>query len=196
MTAIFSLIASIITIYTILCFIDIIMTWFPGAKYTKFGRMLSRITDPYLRIFSKLRWTHVGYVDFSPIISLGILSLLSTIFGSVASSGRLYLGRAIAEIFRSVWGLCSSLLGFLFVLMLIRFIVILLKNNPYDYNSIWGQLDNFLRPLAEKMAKPFYKNPNSYKYCLLTALIFLIVVILLGNILCGVLINLCQMIPF
>ncbi|MCQ2574277.1 MAG: YggT family protein [Treponema sp.] len=196
MATIFSIIASFITVYTILCFINIILTWFPGAKYTRFGQGLSKITDPYLRIFSKLRWTHVGYVDFSPIISLGLLSLLSTIFGSIASTGRLYFGRAIAEIFRSIWGLCSSLLGFLFLLMLIRFIVILLKNNPYDYNSIWGQLDNFLRPLAEKMAKPFYKNQNSYKYCLLTALIFLIVVILLGNILCSIIINLCNSIPF
>lgn len=196
MASIFSLIATLITLYTILCFIDIIMTWFPGAKYTRFGQGLSKITDPYLRIFSKLRWTHVGYVDFSPIISLGILSLLSTIFGSVASSGKLHLGAALAEIFRSIWGLCSSLLGFLLVLMLIRFIVILIKNNTYDYNSIWGQLDNFLRPLAEKIAKPFYKNPNNYKFCLLTALAFILIVIFLGNILCSVIMNLCLSIPF
>jgi len=196
MTTIFSLIASLITVYTILCFIEIILTWFPGAKYTKFGQTLSKITEPYLRIFSKLRWTHVGYVDFSPILSLGLLSLLSTIFGSMASNGRLYLNRALAEIFRSIWGLCSSLLGFLFLLLLIRFIVILIKNNTYDYNSIWGQLDNFLRPLAEKIAKPFYKNQSNYKYCLLTALLFILVVILLGNVLCGVIINLCHMIPF
>lgn len=196
MTTIFSLLAAVLTIYTILCFIEIILSWVPGAKFTKGGQFLGKITEPYLRIFSKLRWTHVGYVDFSPILSLGLLSLLSTIFGSISSRGRFDLGLALGEIIRSIWGLCSSLIGFLFLLMLIRFIVLLIKNNTYDYNSVWGQLDNFLRPLAEKISKPFYKNSGNYKYVLMTTVIFLLAVLIVGNVLSAVLINLCHMIPF
>lgn len=196
MTTIFSLIAAAIVIYTILCFIDIIMTWIPGAKYTKFGQTIAKITEPYLRVFSKWKWTHVGYIDFSPIISLGILSLASSIFGSMASNGRFLFGNALGEIIRQIWGLCSSLLTFLLILILVRFIVILIKKNQYDYNSMWAQLDNFLRPLAQKIAKPFYKNQNNYQNCLLASLLILIAVLFLGNILTGILVHLCRSIPF
>ncbi len=195
MTTIFSLIAAALIIYTILCFVDIILTWIPGAKYTKFGQFISRITEPYLRIFSRLRWTHVGYVDFSPIISLGILSLASSIFGSIASNGRLSLGYALAQVVNQIWGICSSLIGLIFILVLIRFIVVLVKNNENDPYSVWGQLDNFLRPVCQVIAKPFYKNPNSYKYCLLTALIVLAVISILGGILCNFLMKLLISMP-
>lgn len=196
MTTIFSLIAAAITVYTILCFINIILTWIPGAKYTKFGQVISRITEPYLRIFSRFKWTHIGYVDFSPIISLGLLSLASSIFGAIASNGRFLLGRALGEIVRQIWGLCSSLLGLLFIIILIRFIVILVKNNENTYDTMWVQLDNFLRPIAQAVSKPFYKNSNSYKGCLITALIVIAVVYILGQILCSVLFGLFCSIPF
>ena len=196
MSLIFSLLATVVTIYTLLCFIDIILSWFPGAKFTKFGKIISSITEPYLRVFSKWKWTHVGYIDFSPIISLGILSLCSSIFGAIGSSGKIIFGRALAEIISQIWGLCSSLLGFLFLLMLVRFIVMLIKKNQYDYNSMWGQLDNFLRPLTERISKPFYKNQGNYKNCLLAATVVLIAVIFLGNIFSKILCNLCLSIPF
>lgn len=195
MTSIFSIIAAALIIYTILCFIDIIMSWIPGAKYTKFGQFIAGITEPYLRIFSRLSWTHVGYVDFSPIISLGILSLASSIFGSIASNGRFSLGNALAQVVNQVWGICSSLIGLIFILVLIRFIVVLVKNNENDPYSAWGQLDNFLRPLCQAIAKPFYKNTNSYKYCLLTSLIVLAVISIVGGIFCGIIMKLLLSIP-
>lgn len=196
MTTVFSLLAAVITIYTILCFIEIIMSWIPGAKFTKFGQTISKITEPYLHVFSRLKWTHVGYVDFSPIISLGILSLASSIFGSVAARGRFLLGNALGEIVRQIWGLCSSLIGLLFILMLIRFIVLLVKKNENTYDTMWYQLDSFLRPIVQAISKPFYRNQNSYKGTLLTTLIVIALVYVLGNILCAVLVGLFNTIPF
>lgn len=196
MTTVFSLLAAAFTIYTILCFIEIILSWIPGAKFTKFGQFISKITEPYLHLFSRLKWTHVGYVDFSPIISLGLLSLASSIFGSVAARGRFMLGVALGEIVRQIWGLCSSLIGLLFILMLIRFIVLLVKNNENTYDSMWYQLDSFLRPIVQAISKPFYRNQNSYKGTLLTTLIVIALVYVLGNILCSVLVGLFNTIPF
>lgn len=196
MTTIFSLIASAIVIYTILCFIDIIMTWIPGAKYTKFGRAMARITEPYLRIFSRWRWTHVGNIDFSPILSLGLLSLASSIFSSIASNGRFSLGVALAQVVNSIWGLCSSIITFIFILLLVRYIVVLIKHNENDYNTAWGQLDSFLRPLAQTIAKPFYKNSGNYSNCLLCALIFTLVINFFGSIVINIIMKLLMSLPF
>lgn len=196
MTTVFSLLAAVITIFTILCLIEVILSWVPGAKFTRGGQIISQITEPYLGLFRKIKWARVGFVDFSPILALAILSLLSSIFGSIAVNGTFSVGAAIGHIIKSIWDLCFSVLGFVFLLIIIRFIVILIKNNETDYYSVWGQLDNFLRPIVQALSKPFYKNTNSYKFSLLTAIIFLIVAGVLGNILVNILTDLCYKIPF
>ena len=55
MHAVLSILSGLIVIYTVLCLISIFMTWIPGAKFTKFGKVISSITDPYLNFFSKRR---------------------------------------------------------------------------------------------------------------------------------------------
>ena len=53
MSVILSLLSAVLTVYTVLCFINIIMSWLPGVKFTAFGKFISSVTDPYLTFFSK-----------------------------------------------------------------------------------------------------------------------------------------------
>ena len=184
------------TIYTLLCFLEIILSWFPGAKFTKFGRFISSITDPYLNLFRGIRWLRVGYLDFSPILALGILSLVSSVLGSIMVSGRFYVGASIGQIINLVWSLCSSLLGFLLLLIIVRFVVYLVQKGPAPYGSMWNQLDGFLGNIVSKVSSPFYKNQNDYKMQLLVSGLVILATIFVGNVLFGILIKLCASLPF
>ena len=193
---ILGILSAIINIYTILCVISIILTWFPGAKFTAFGKFLSSICDPYLNLFSKSGKLRIGNIDFSPILAIGILSLLTTILSRITLTGRIFCGGILAAIVSLFWNLGSSLLGILTLIILVRWIVLLVKKGYTPYDSGWNNVDAMLQKPVYKISSTFSKNPVSYKTALLISWITLAVILLLGAILSGILIHLCNMLPF
>ena len=195
-STILGIISAIINIYTILCVISIILTWFPGAKFTAFGKFLSSICDPYLNLFSKSGKLRIGNIDFSPILAIGILSLLTTILSRITLTGRIFFGGILAAIVSLFWNLGSSLLGILTLIILVRWIVLLVKKGYTPYDSGWNNVDAMLQKPVYKISSTFSKNPVSYQTALLISWITLAVILLLGAILSGILIHLCNMLPF
>lgn len=195
-STILGILSAIINIYTILCVISIILTWFPGAKFTAFGKFLSSICDPYLNVFSKSGKLRIGNIDFSPILAIGILSLLTTILSRITLTGRIFFGGILAAIVSLFWNLGSSLLGILTLIILVRWIVLLVKKGYTPYDSGWNNVDAMLQKPVYKISSTFSKNPVSYKTALLISWITLAVILLLGAILSGILIHLCNMLPF
>ena len=49
-----ALISQIISIYSILCFARILLSWIPSLSYSKVTQFLAKICDPYLNLFRKL----------------------------------------------------------------------------------------------------------------------------------------------
>ncbi len=195
--SILSLLSAVVVVYTILCFIDIIMSWIPGAKFTQFGKFISRICDPYLNLFSKSGWLRIGNIDFSPIISIGLLSLLSSILSGITATGRIYFGGILATIVSMIWNVCSSLLVLLFLLVLIRWIVLLANHGQTAYGSAWNQVDMLINKFSYKIAGTFSKKPISYQNTLLITWITFLVLLIAGNILFNIfLVDLCYRIPF
>ena len=195
-STILGILSAIINIYTILCVISIILTWFPGAKFTAFGKFLSSICDPYLNLFSKSGKLRIGNIDFSPILAIGILSLLTTILSRITLTGRIFVGGLLAAIVSLFWNLGSSLLGILTIIILVRWIVLLVKKGYTPYDSGWNNVDAMLQKPVYKISSTFSKNPVSYQTALLISWITLAVILLLGAILSGILIHLCNMLPF
>ena len=102
MKAIFFSLALITVAYTIFCFINIILSWIPGAKFTGFVKFVTAITDPYLNLFRKISWRHTNSLDFSPILSIGLLSLLSSVFSTIVRTDEgTVFGPALSSIFQS-----------------------------------------------------------------------------------------------
>lgn len=193
---ILSILSAFIVVYTILCFIDIIMSWIPGAKFTSVGKLISKFCDPYLNFFSRTGWLRIGNIDFSPIISIGLLSLISSILSGINSTGRIYLGGILATIIGMIWNVCSSLLTVLFLLVLIRWIVLMANHGQTSYDSGWNQVDLLLNKFSYKIAGTFVKKPINYQTTLLITWITFLVIMVLGNILFNVLlVNLCYRIP-
>lgn len=196
MGIVLSILSGLVVLYTVLCLISIFMTWIPGAKFTKFGKVISAITDPYLNLFSKRGWFRVGNIDFSPILAIGILSILSSIIGGIATSGRIHFGGILAMILGMIWSLISTLLGIFILLILIRWIVLLVNKGQVSTNSAWYQVDLMLQKFVYKIGNTFFRNNLTYQKALLVSWISLGIIWLIARVLFGILINLCNNIPF
>lgn len=196
MGIVLSILSGLVVLYTVLCLISIFMTWIPGAKFTKFGKVISAITDPYLNLFSKRGWFRVGNIDFSPILAIGILSILSSIIGGIATSGRIHFGGILAMILGMILSLISTLLGIFILLILIRWIVLLINKGQVSTNSAWYQVDLMLQKFVYKIGNTFFRNNLTYQKALLVSWISLGIIWLIARVLFGILINLCNNIPF
>lgn len=173
----------LINVYLFLCFIKILLSWVPSAAYSSFGRMLSSICDPYLNWFRRFRFTRIGMVDFSPVLSLGILSIAAQLITSLLTTGTI-----------SFWGLCVSIIelvwsfiGFMLNLLII-FLIIRLGYDLFGSSSsspFWYNLDRFLSPVIAKVTGFFPQKPLQYR----TRLILTILIILLLRIALGLLVG-------
>lgn len=196
MRTVLSILSAVIIIYTILCLISIFMTWIPGAKFTKFGRFISSITDPYLSIFSRKGWLRFGNIDFSPILALALLSLLSSILGGITTTGMLSLSNILVLVINMIWSVASSLITIIFLLILIRWIVLLVNKGQVSVNSAWYQVDMMLQKFVYKIGNTFFKTNLTYQKALLVSWISIAIIWFVLQLLTGFLISLCKTIPF
>lgn len=193
---ILSILAGVLSLYTLLCFIYILMSWFPGAKFTKFGHFMTVICEPYMGLFTKMSFLRIGNIDFSPIVSLGVLSLVSAILAGIQHTGRIFLGGILGTILSSLWGIASSIVGIFTLLLFIRWIVLLINKGRTSYESGWNQIDMLLNKISYKVAGTFSKKVMSYQQSLLISWIAFLVILGAGHFLIAILVNLCYRMPF
>ena len=193
---ILSILAGVLSLYTLLCFIYILMSWFPGAKFTKFGHFMTSICEPYMGLFKKWAFLRIGNFDFSPIVSLGILSLASAILAGIQRTGTIFFGGILGTILNSLWGIASSIIGIFTLLIFIRWIVLLINKGRTSYESGWNQVDMILNKMSYKIAGTFSKRSMSYQTSLLLSWIILLVALGIGHFLILILVSLCYKLPF
>lgn len=173
MSQIFNTLATIVYLYSILCIIRIILTWIPSVKYNKVIQILYQATDPFLNIFRGLRFLTFRNIDFSPLVALACLNLVSSVFKDIATTKHVYLGRILSIIITMAWSIVSSVLLILIVIMIIRLIMLLLNKSQ---NQIWYSLDQTLQPITRFIGNLFFKNKTvSSKKLLIVSLITMIV---------------------
>lgn len=76
-------IATFLSIYSILLFIRILLSWFPNVDWSSppFAA-LSQITDPYLNIFRSLI-PPIGGIDLSAILAIILLQVAQSLVASL-----------------------------------------------------------------------------------------------------------------
>lgn len=193
---ILSIITTVIFIYSLLCLFYILMSWIPGLKFTKFGHLITAICEPYMNLFRNLSFLRIGNIDFSPIISLGILSLFSTILGGIVSTGYISFSNILISILKAVWEIISYILLLFTLLTFIRWIFLVFNKGRTSYESGWNQIDMILNKMSYKVAGTFYKKAMSYQTSLLITWITFLLIKVLGKILVGYLLLLISQIPF
>ncbi|MCR5606395.1 MAG: YggT family protein [Treponema sp.] len=187
-----------ISIYTMLCFIRIILSWFPGALYTGFGRFISSICDPYINLFRAIPFLRLGMIDFTPTLAILVLMGLSMIVGQISITGKLTVASILIFLFSHViWSLISAILGFVIFIFVIRLIILFIykKNGNYP-GSIWDSIDRAISPFIFRISGTFIRKPTSFKTSLIISIIALVIMYFGIEMLISLIINLLKFIPF
>ena len=118
----FRILSSAVNIYMMVIIFRIILTWFPGNQNSRVFEVLSRLTDPYLNWFRQFSFFRIGFLDLSPIAAMAVLSLINRVLISLSFYGTISFGIILAIMLQAIWGVLSFIIGFLFVILLIRLI--------------------------------------------------------------------------
>lgn len=86
-TALFATaLANFLSIYLILIFIRILLSWFPNVNWSNpFFSILSQLTDPYLNIFRSII-PPLGGLDLSPILGIILLQVVTSVLQSFSGT--------------------------------------------------------------------------------------------------------------
>ncbi|MBR4321060.1 YggT family protein [Treponema sp.] len=194
---IFSILASVVSIYTLLCFVRVMLSWFPGAEYSRFGQVLCQMCDPYLNVFRRFRFLRFSSFDFTPAIALCVLMAAQAFFTSLATGAGFRLSTILAMLVMLVGNIFTSLLGFLAVIVLVRLIVYLIAGDGQGSYTIWTAVDRAISPIIFRIAGLIFRNQSiSFVKALVVSFITLVVFSVLISYAIRVLGTLISMIPF
>ncbi|WP_319478053.1 YggT family protein [Marispirochaeta aestuarii] len=173
-------ISGALSVYMILIFIRVLMTWFQGANYGRAMEILRSVTDPYLYWFRRFPFLRAGSMDFSPLAALIVLVIILNITNRLALTGSISLGIVLAIIVGSIWGAVGWVLTFFFILVLIRFITLLFRASMVS--PFIQTLDIIIAPILRYFSRVILRGQNvTYQTGLALSGAILLLTRLLGN---------------
>ena len=149
MRMIFGFLTTLLSIYSVLIIIRIILTWFSHTQYSKPVQVLSRITDPYLDWWRNSINLRAGVLDLSPIVAMAALSVLQTICSTIASRGKMSMGILFIVLLSAIWSVLSFIIGFCILVLVLRLIAFMGNNNMYS--GFWRIIDTISKPLMYRI---------------------------------------------
>ena len=181
MAAIMRIISTILSVYMLIIFIRIMLTWIqPMGGVERVNSFLRRITDPYLNLFRGVKFLSAGRFDFSPVLAILVLVVLQNIALRLAAFGRISLGIVLALIVQAAWS-GISFLAFLFIgIMVIRLVGYFISRGRTG--TFLQTLDTFIQPLifrVQRILKP--SRPLQYPTLLGITTVALLVLTLVAR---------------
>ena len=173
-------VSTLISIYMLIIFVRIVLSWFSGGYYGRVMDWLRAITDPYLNIFRGSRWTQIGRMDFSPVVAIIALGILSNLASRIAFAGTITFGIVVAMTLQAL----ASAISFFIILFLVLAGIRLISTffNVDMTGRFWYALDEILRPLTARLTDRIARGREmSYKQELMIFGVILIAVLILGN---------------
>ena len=192
MQAVFSILAAVTGIYSIIILIRIVLSWFSMPAAEKPVEFINKITDPYLDFWRRFTSIRIGNLDFSVVIAVAVLSFLQSVFRMLSVTGTITFGNLLSIIIISLWSIVSFIAGFLLIILILRMIAYLTSRDIYS--PFWSTIDSISKPVLYRFNRIFYGNKtgNYLKGMILSCLILLaviiggrIIIILLVNLLSG-----------
>jgi YggT family protein len=195
MEVILRVISSVLSVYMLLLFIRILLTWFSGASLGRPQELLVRVTDPYLNIFRRISFLRTTRVDFSPIAAVISLVIVTNIVNTLRAYGHITIGIILALIVSALWSAVFFILGFFMILTGVRFISIL--SGRTSFNPFWQTIDMLVNPTLAFIQRVVFRGRQfSYRTGLALGVIVLGLTAVLGRLLVNVLTGLLQRLPF
>ena len=155
---VFRLLSAVTSLYMLLIIFRVLLSWFQGRMNGKGVEIIIKLTDPYMNKFRNISWLRFGFLDFSPVVAIALLGLVSQIFTSLAATGHLTIGLILAYIIRSAWGFISFFMDALIVLMVFRLITVVFFSG-WSHQFLF-QLDNLLYKVVSRILG-FFTDKNT-----------------------------------
>jgi YggT family protein len=180
--------------YLFLLSLRIILGWFAPQSLGRVWDLLAAATDPYLKLFARVRFLRGSLFDFSPIAAILALVVALDLVNQLLYYGRITLGFFLASVLSAAW----SGARFLILLFLI---VGVLRTIPLVFRTAAGSnllkvVDMIIAPIVAWVMRLFRLGQRSTPtQRLLLTLGLLFAAWLLGEILVRQIVTLFQMLP-
>jgi YggT family protein len=139
--------------YLFILSMRIVLGWFAPQSFGGAWKVLTAATDPYLGVFSRIRFLRGNLFDFSPIAALLALVVALDLVYQLINYGRITLGIFLASILSAAWVGVSFLLLFFLIVGLVRTIPIAFRNTPGS--GLWKAVDTVMQPIVAWVTKVF-----------------------------------------
>ena len=140
----------IFAVYMILIFIRVLLAWVRPNMFNPIVQFVYKITDPYLRIFARIKFLRIGYIDFTPILALYVLYLVQELTFTILFTGiftsEVIISKTIETIFKFVYFII-----FIFIITVgLRFIfeIIGFRTNNVFVSIIYSISEPAVRPFS------------------------------------------------
>ena len=194
MEIVLRVISSILSVYMLLLFIRILLTWFSGVSYGRPMDLLRRATDPYLDIFRRISFLRTERIDFSPIAAIISLVIVLNIVNTLRVYGKITLGIVLALIISAVWSAVFFLLVFFLILIAARLVSTLVRQ--ISFSPFWQTIDMLIHPMVSFIQRVIFRGRElSYRAQLGSGVIVLGVTAALGRLLIDLLIGVLRNLP-
>jgi YggT family protein len=195
LSGLFRFISSVISIYMVLLFIRILLTWFRSVDLGRPFDILVKITDPYLNYFRRFPRLRAGRMDFSPLVAILVLVVIQNVFSTLAVLGKITIGIFLSLVIGAGWSAVSFFLTFFFIIILIRLLTLLMSRNPSA--QMWQTLDLLIIPIQERIRRIIpARQPRSYQAELVISGVALLIISIVGRILINLLLIFLRGLPF
>lgn len=189
-------ISSALTIYMMIIFVRIVMTWFSGVSYGRVYATLASVTDPYLNWFRQNTPIRFGVMDFSPIVGILTLGVAQNVFTQLAVAGRVTVGYLLAVSISAVWSVVSFFATIFLIMAALR-LVGMLTGLDARGGRLWIVLEQIVNPLLQVVVRPFLRGRfTSYRDSLLIFCGVLLALTVVGRIAVSLVVSLVRQIPF
>jgi YggT family protein len=186
----------ILIAYLFILALRIVLGWFAPQALGRAWDLLSRATDPYLAVFSRMKFLRRGLFDFSPIAAVLVIVVALDLIYQLLYYGRITLGFFLASVFSAAWSGARFLLLLFLVVGAIRLVAIFVR--AVSGSGIWRVLDMIIQPMVAWISRLFrLKDRIGYtQHLLFTVGLLLVVWLLMERLVVPQIVGLFQMIPF
>ena len=194
------LLATLLSIYSFLVVIRIILSWFTSLQRNQsqggISSFVQRLVDPYLNFFKRIKFLQRGPLDFTPLVALLVINLAERIAQTYAYTGTISVCNILAMIVQSLWWSVASLVVAIFGIGVIIRLYLSYKPRPNAINII-ASLDNWLRrPVDFIHSKILRGREISERNLLWITLIATVVTYIALSLLFNLFIRLLMQLPF
>lgn len=169
----------LLLVYLMLLSARVILSWFRGSVSGRAWELLTSITDPYLSIFSRLRFLRQGMLDFTPIAAFLVLVVSLNLVNAILLTGTITLGLVLASLLDAVWSGVSFLIFFFMVLAIAKVVTdTMLRGRETTFSRAVTMM---VQPLVNLVAKnlPLKMRLSELQYVALTVVLLFVLNLLL-----------------